>query len=71
MVSGLLTLISLSFYAHFSASIHFLPKLFDKTHLFVILNIQCKFRLILWEFIFFFLPELKFIFKVLNHDDAV
>ena len=52
------TLISLSFYAHYSASIHFLPKLFGTCHLFVILNIQCKFR-----FNFFFLPELEFIFK--------
>ena len=41
------TLVSLSFYAHYSASIHFLPKLFGTCHLFVILNIQCKFRLIL------------------------
>ena len=30
-------------------------------HLFVILNINCKFRLILWELIFFDLPELTFI----------
>ena len=57
------TFISLSLYAHYSASIHFLPKLFGTWHLFVILNIRCKFRLILWEFIFFFLPELKFSFK--------
>ena len=41
------TLISLSFYAHYSASIHFLPKLFGTCQLFVILNIQCKFCLIL------------------------
>ena len=57
------TLISLSFYAHYPVSIHFLPKLFGTCHLFVILNIQCKFRLILWELIFFFLPELEFTFK--------
>ena len=52
-MSGLLNLISLSFYAHYSASIHFLPNLFGAYHLFVILNIQCKFCWILWEFIFY------------------
>ena len=31
---------------------------------YVILNILCKFFFILWEVIFFLLPELKFIFKV-------
>ena len=51
MVSGLLTLISLSFYAHYSAPVHILPKSFGTCHLFVILNIQCKFGSILqWEY---------------------
>ena len=61
------TLISLSFYAHYSASIHFLPKLFGTWHLFVILNIQCKFRSILWEFIFFFYQNSSLSLRDMNH----
>ena len=55
MVSCLLTgtRISLSFYAHYSVTIHFLPKLFGTCQLFIILNIHCNFWWILWELIFY------------------
>ena len=44
MMSGLLTLISLSFYAHnYSATIHFLQNLYGKRHLFVIWTFSVSF----------------------------
>ena len=69
MVSGLPTLITLSFYAHYSAPIHFLPTSFG-TYIIMSL-IQCKFCWILLEFIFLSLPELKLIFQELSNNKYI